>query len=406
VSIGTGCNAPVAVHEILHALGMEHEQSRCDRDSYVEILWANIIKDQQYNFDKLCDGRSDLFGYAEGSIMHYGAKDFSANGLPTIRSLRGLPIGQRVGLGPTDISTVDRLYPGAVASAWTSRAGMPTARRQLATAVLNGAIYAVGGTNTTPTGNLTKVESYNPSTNVWTTRASLPSGRGRTAGAATVNGVLYVAGGYGTGTTGLTKTLYAYNGSGWSTKAAMPVAGGCGGSGAVGSMLYVFVGCDPSTTATANGKGILLQYNPALNAWSTRQSAPGAHRLPGVAALGGKLYVVGGKNSIGVVTNELHVYNPATNTWSVKAAMPAARYNLTAYAVGSLLYAVGGQNGGDAFTNTVYVYNPSTNTWKTGPSMPTARAGSAAGSVNGSLYVLGGYASTATVLATNERLTP
>jgi N-acetylneuraminic acid mutarotase len=70
------------------------------------------------------------------------------------------------------------------------------------------------------------------------------------------------------------------------------------------------------------------------------------------------------------------------------------------------LYAVGGQNGGDAFTNTVYVYNPSTNTWKTGPSMPTARAGSAAGSVNGSLYVLGGYASTATVLATNERLTP
>jgi astacin len=33
VSIGTGCNAPVAVHEILHALGMEHEQSRCDRDS-------------------------------------------------------------------------------------------------------------------------------------------------------------------------------------------------------------------------------------------------------------------------------------------------------------------------------------------------------------------------------------
>jgi astacin len=406
ISLGTGCGAPEAVHEILHALGMEHEQSRCDRDSYVQILTANIKPAELYNFEKMCDGRTDLFGYAENSIMHYGAYAFSANGLPTIKSLRGLPIGQRVGLGPTDITTIDRLYPGVTASAWTTRSAMPTARRQISTAVLNGAIYALGGTNTTPTGNLTKVESYNPSTNAWTTRPSLPSGRGRTAGAATINGVLYVAGGFGAGTTAPTKTLYAFNGSSWTTKAAMPVAGGCGGAGAVGSMLYVLVGCDPTTTATANSKGILLQYNPATNAWSTKPAAPGPHKFPGVAALGGKLYVVGGKNSIGVVTNELHVYNPATNTWSTKAGMPAARYNLTAYAVGTQLYAVGGQDGGDAFTKTVYVYNPSTNTWKTAPSMPTARAGAGAAAVNGALYVIGGYSSTVQAFGTNERLVP
>jgi N-acetylneuraminic acid mutarotase len=409
ISLGQYCDAGSAMHEILHALGMQHEQGRCDRDTYVEILSENIKPDEVDNFDRYCNLNTDLFAYAEGSLMHYGPTAFSKNGLPTIRSKRGLDnlMGQRDHMGSTDIATINKLYPGT-SSAWVARSSMPTARKQLATAVLNGALFAIGGTSSTPTANLTKVESYNPSTNSWTTRASLPSGRGRTGGAAVINGVLYVAGGYGAGTTGLTKTLYAYNGSSntWSSKATMPSAGGCGGAGAINGLLYVIIGCDANTTATSGSKGILLRYNPATNTWSAKPAAPSAHRLPGVAALGGKLYVVGGKNSIGVVTNELHVYNPATNSWSTKAGMPSARYNLTAYAVGSQLYAVGGNNGADAFTNTVYIYNPSTNTWKTGPSMPTARAGLTAGAINGALYVLGGYTSTATALATNEKLTP
>jgi hypothetical protein len=113
VTVGRWCGFGAAVHELSHALGMHHEQSRCDRDGYVEILWQNISAGMDYNFTAQCDGYTDVFAYAEGSIMHYGPTAFSRNGQPTIRSKRGLDhlMGQRNGLGPTDVSTINGMYP-------------------------------------------------------------------------------------------------------------------------------------------------------------------------------------------------------------------------------------------------------------------------------------------------------
>ena len=43
LSLGSGCNNSITVmHELLHALGFWHEQSRPDRNQHVEILWENI----------------------------------------------------------------------------------------------------------------------------------------------------------------------------------------------------------------------------------------------------------------------------------------------------------------------------------------------------------------------------
>lgn len=107
------CGVGTVIHELGHALGFWHEQSRCDRDYFVEILWANIKDGYSSNFDSYCgSGTTDMEQYDEGSVMHYRADAFSKNGQPTIRSRRGLDylMGQRNGLSTNDVYTINRMY--------------------------------------------------------------------------------------------------------------------------------------------------------------------------------------------------------------------------------------------------------------------------------------------------------
>lgn len=112
VSLGTGCGTRgIAVHEICHALGLWHEQSREDRDRNVRIVWGNIQAGREHNFNQHITDGDDLGAYDFGSIMHYGARAFSSNNQDTIVALGGQAIGQRTGLSPGDIATIRALYP-------------------------------------------------------------------------------------------------------------------------------------------------------------------------------------------------------------------------------------------------------------------------------------------------------
>nr|CAB3263474.1 apolipoprotein(a)-like [Phallusia mammillata] len=87
LSIGEGCQyTGVVEHELLHALGFWHEQSRPDRDNYVRILEQNIIAGLERNFYKRPVSQVDSFSspYDFMSVMHYSSAAFSKNDLPTI----------------------------------------------------------------------------------------------------------------------------------------------------------------------------------------------------------------------------------------------------------------------------------------------------------------------------------
>ena len=111
VSIGAGCGTGAAIHEIGHAWGLWHEQSRQDRDTYVRIHYEHITPGQEHNFDQHISDGDDVGGYDYGSIMHYGAYAFSKDGQPTIEVLQaGKVIGQQNGLSAGDIAAAQSIY--------------------------------------------------------------------------------------------------------------------------------------------------------------------------------------------------------------------------------------------------------------------------------------------------------
>jgi hypothetical protein len=77
----------IMCHELMHALGVWHEQSRPDRDQFVIVNLENVSNDGcggpcDHNFDVVQAATQG--GYDFDSVMHYRADAFSGNGQPTI----------------------------------------------------------------------------------------------------------------------------------------------------------------------------------------------------------------------------------------------------------------------------------------------------------------------------------
>lgn len=118
IIVSGGINPGVITHELLHSLGIYHEQSKKDRDNYITIIKENIIDKYAYNFNIVSGVSYTNYDYT--SIMHYFSTAFTKDEvkrLPTIKcKSNGVQVpcpvnmGQQDGLSSGDAAGISSLY--------------------------------------------------------------------------------------------------------------------------------------------------------------------------------------------------------------------------------------------------------------------------------------------------------
>ncbi len=289
----------------------------------------------------------------------------------------------------------------AAEDTWTTKADMPTARHVLSSSVVDGKIYAIGGS---PGNCISIVEKYDPATDTWTRKADMPMSTGA-ASSSTVNGRIYVMGGVPSWQAAPYSSVQEYDATtdAWTAKANMPTARAWLSSSVVNGKIYVIGG---ASAAYGTPFSTVEEYDPATDTWTSKADMPTARACLSTSAVNGKIYAIGGTPSNpwyqGLSTVE--EYNPAANTWTKKADMPTGRTYISTCAVNGKIYAIGGWTTGSNHLSSVEEYDPATDTWTRKADMPTARYALTTSAVNGKIYAIGGWAGTD--ISTVEEYTP
>lgn len=281
---------------------------------------------------------------------------------------------------------------------WEGKEPAPTARRAPSAAEVDGKIYVIGGCHG-PMAN----EEYNPATNTWTTKASLPQPRRRGMGscAAEVNGLVYFFGGHQGPSPGQTVDFndeYNPNTNIWATKTSIPTAREGAAAATVGGKIYVIGGNEG-----ANFYDIVEEYDPATDSWTTKSPMLTARAFIAAAVFEEKIYVFGGFDGTNLL-DTVEEYDPAADSWTTKTSMPTARSWLAAAQACGRIYVMGGNDMANCL-DANEEYDPTTDTWETDTPMPTARSHIAAVESGGKIYALCGFWGT-TFFDTNEEFTP
>jgi N-acetylneuraminic acid mutarotase len=254
-------------------------------------------------------------------------------------------------------------------SPWKKGAPFPQADEELYGVALNGKMYVIGGWDDGKAGGINY--EYNPATDKWTKKQPMPRPAHHAALAA-ANGKIYVMGGFVP-----------------PKDTAIPIGGAW----------------EPIDNA--------WEYDPAADSWKSLPPLPGKRGSAIAAAVGGKIYVIGGATTVDgskepfftffgaskvLATND--VYDPATNKWQSRTPMSVARNHAFGEAVNGKIYVIGGRTGHGFIlsatnTNVVEEYNPVSDSWSAPKErMPTARSGGAWGTDGRRIFVAGGEVTT------------
>ena len=187
---------------------------------------------------------------------------------------------------------------------------------------------------------------YDPTTDSWKTLAPMATKRG-SAVAGTVNGKIYVIGGAavhpGSSEPALhparphrwvgTVEEYDPKTNTWSERSSMPTARNHAAVGVVNNKIYV-IGSRLAAAFifTASNTNVVEEYDPATDQWGLVKARMPTERSGGAwGVYNGRIYMAGGEHQDGhlmAAFRALEAYDSATNTWSELPMIPMPMLSL------------------------------------------------------------------------------
>ncbi len=226
----------------------------------------------------------------------------------------------------------------------------------------------------------------------WQQIADLPL-RLRDNAAAESDGKLYSVGGLNPNE-GPLKSLFVYDPAknSWSEGAPMHDRREKPGAVFAGGKMYVMGGFDPIGVQYASVPTVEV-YDPDTGAWSDGPTMLVGSAAMGTALLDGKIYTVGGCTSGECnTTNSVYRLDPANGVWSQLSNYPESVGWLSCGGdeERNRVYCAGGAGLFVESPDTAYSYNPATDQWTPIASLPIPLWGSASDMANGQLVISGG----------------
>jgi len=277
---------------------------------------------------------------------------------------------------------------------WRRERPVARARYEIAAAAVGRTIFVVGGNVPGPepgsVAALTTVEAYD------TAGGSRPGPATEEALDHHVvvahDGTLYLLGGYVGGRSTARAWRWAPGERGWEALAPMPTARGAHAAAAIGGRLYVVGGAPENLGDRGEEPFATLDiYDLRTGRWSSGPSMPTARHHVAAAAAAGKLYVAGGRRPGDFSLGAFERFDPETGSWERLADLPQHAASLDVVASGDQVIVVGG---GDDLagwvTPATWSYDIPTGRWRRLPDLRVARHGLRAVVVGDRIYAVAG----------------
>lgn len=247
---------------------------------------------------------------------------------------------------------------------WKEATGMIVRRQQLGVGVLDGKVYAVGGSDGSL--RLSSVECFDPTTSFWSFVAPMSTCRSG-VGVGVMGGAMYASGGYDGRSCLNTVERFDLDKNLWSPVAQMSTRRSFPGVAVFNGKLYIFGGNDGTSFLN-----VVECYDPHINRWCTLAPLSKPRAGIGVTVLGQQIFVAGGNDGTSRL-DSFDFFDVRSGKWHSAAHMTSSRDGVCLCALGTNLVAVGGING-PSYLKSAEIYDPVNNTWELVASMETCRA--------------------------------